>query len=452
MKIIIVGLGKVGATLASQLNEEGNDIIIIDEDAAKVKALSSKYDVMGVIGNGATREVQKEAGVDSADLLIAVTGSDELNLLCCLFAKKSGNCQTIARIKSPEYSTDAAYIKNELGLAMVINPEYAAAQEIARILNFPSAIKIDTFAKGKVEILKVKLPEGSSLVGKSVRDIVTKLRCNVLICTVERDGDVFIPKGDFIFEENDLISIVSSPRSAVSFFKKIGYNIQPAKNVIIVGGGNISHYLCEMLEHEGVHAKVIEKNKEICAVLSEKFRRTTIIHGDATDEATMREEGIATTDAFVALGGIDEENILLSLFARNEGSQKIITKINRIEYNDVIDRLDLGSIIYPKHITADLILRYVRARKNRHGSNMETLYNIIKGKVEAIEFSIGSSSPLIGKTIAELEVNENVIIAAILRGRSVIIPRGQDSFSAGDSVVIVTKDLTLHNLTDALKK
>lgn len=452
MKIIIVGLGKVGATLASQLNEEGNDIIIIDEDAAKVKALSSKYDVMGVIGNGATREVQKEAGVDSADLLIAVTGSDELNLLCCLFAKKSGNCQTIARIKSPEYSTDAAYIKNELGLAMVINPEYAAAQEIARILNFPSAIKIDTFAKGKVEILKVKLPEGSILVGKSVRDVVTKLRCNVLICTVERDGDVFIPKGDFIFEENDLISIVSSPRSAVSFFKKIGYNIQPAKNVIIVGGGNISHYLCEMLEHDGVRAKVIEKNKEICDVLSEKFEKTTIIHGDATDEATMREEGIATTDAFVALGGIDEENILLSLFARNEGSQKIITKINRIEYNDVIDRLDLGSIIYPKHITADLILRYVRARKNRHGSNMETLYNIIKGKVEAIEFSIGNNSPLIGKTIAELEVNENVIIAAILRGRSVIIPRGQDSFSAGDSVVIVTKDLTLHNLTDALKR
>lgn len=452
MKIIIVGLGKVGATLASQLNEEGNDIIIIDEDAAKVKALSSKYDVMGVIGNGATREVQKEAGVDSADLLIAVTGSDELNLLCCLFAKKSGNCQTIARIKSPEYSTDAAYIKNELGLAMVINPEYAAAQEIARILNFPSAIKIDTFAKGKVEILKVKLPEGSILVGKSVRDVVTKLRCNVLICTVERDGDAFIPKGDFIFEENDLISIVSSPRSAVSFFKKIGYNIQPAKNVIIVGGGNISHYLCEMLEHDGVRAKVIEKNKEICDVLSEKFEKTTIIHGDATDEATMREEGIATTDAFVALGGIDEENILLSLFARNEGSQKIITKINRIEYNDVIDRLDLGSIIYPKHITADLILRYVRARKNRHGSNMETLYNIIKGKVEAIEFSIGNNSPLIGKTIAELEVNENVIIAAILRGRSVIIPRGQDSFSAGDSVVIVTKDLTFHNLTDALKR
>lgn len=452
MKIIIVGLGKVGTTLASQLNEEGNDIIIIDEDAAKVKALSSKYDVMGVIGNGATREVQKEAGVDSADLLIAVTGSDELNLLCCLFAKKSGNCQTIARIKSPEYSTDAAYIKNELGLAMVINPEYAAAQEIARILNFPSAIKIDTFAKGKVEILKVKLPEGSILVGKSVRDVVTKLRCNVLICTVERDGDAFIPKGDFIFEENDLISIVSSPRSAVSFFKKIGYNIQPAKNVIIVGGGNISHYLCEMLEHDGVRAKVIEKNKEICDVLSEKFEKTTIIHGDATDEATMREEGIATTDAFVALGGIDEENILLSLFARNEGSQKIITKINRIEYNDVIDRLDLGSIIYPKHITADLILRYVRARKNRHGSNMETLYNIIKGKVEAIEFSIGNNSPLIGKTIAELEVNENVIIAAILRGRSVIIPRGQDSFSAGDSVVIVTKDLTFHNLTDALKR
>ena len=452
MKIIIVGLGKVGETLTAQLNEEGNDIIIIDQNADRVKSVSTKYDVMGVIGNGATREVQKEAGVDSADLLIAVTGSDELNLLCCLFAKKSGNCQTIARIKNPEYSTDAAYIKSELGLAMVINPEYAAAQEIARILNFPSAIKIDTFAKGKVEILKVKLPEGSSLVGKSVRDVVDKLRCNVLVCTVERGGDAFIPKGDFLFEENDLISIVSSPRSAMSFFKKIGYNIQPAKSIIIAGGGNIAHYLCEMLEHSGVHAKVIEKNPATCSELCEKFQKTTIINGDATDEATLREEGIATSDAFVALAGIDEENILLSLFARNEGSQKIITKINRIEYNEVIDRLDLGSIIYPKHITADLILRYVRARKNRHGSSMETLYNIIKGKVEAIEFSISEGSALIGRTIAELKIKESVLIAAILRGRSVIIPRGQDTFQSGDSVVIVTKDLTLHNINDAIKR
>ena len=452
MKIIIVGLGKVGETLTAQLNEEGNDITIIDENTDRVKSISTKYDVMGVIGNGATREVQKEAGVDSADLLIAVTGSDELNLLCCLFAKKSGNCQTIARIKNPEYSTDAAYIKNELGLAMVINPEYAAAQEIARILNFPSAIKIDTFAKGKVEILKVKLPEGSILVGKSARDVVSKLRCNVLICTVERGGDAFIPKGNFVFEENDVISIVSAPRSAVSFFKKIGYNIQPAKRVMIAGGGKISHYLCEMLEHSGVHAKVIEKNPVTCNELSEKFEKTTIINADATDETTLREEGIATTDAFVALGGIDEENILLSLFARNEGSQKIITKINRIEYNDVIDRLDLGSIIYPKHITADLILRYVRARKNRHGSSMETLYNIIKGKVEAIEFSISDASPLIGKSISELKIKESVIIAAILRGRTVIIPRGQDAFQSGDSVVIVTKDLTLHNINDAIKR
>lgn len=452
MKIIIVGLGKVGETLTARLNEEENDIVIIDQDAAKVKSVSSKYDVMGVIGNGATREVQTEAGVDSADLLIAVTGSDELNLLCCLFAKKSGNCQTIARIKNPEYSANATYIKNELGLAMVINPQYAAAQEIARILNFPSAIKIDTFAKGRVEILKVKLPEDSVLVGMTPRDVVSKLRCNVLVCAVERDEEAFIPNGGFVFAGNDVLSIVAAPRSAVTFFKKIGYNIQPAKNVMIVGGGNITHYLLEMLERDGIRAKVIEKNAELCDELSLKFEKSVIINGDATEEELLREEGIDNMDAFVALSSIDEENILLSLFAENQGCHKTITKINRIEYTGVIKRFDLGSMVYPKHLTADLILRYVRARKNLQGSSMETLYNIIKGKVQAIEFTISETSPLIGKMIFELKFRENTLIAAILRGRSVIIPRGQDSICAGDSVVIVTKNLALHNITDVLKK
>ena len=348
MKIIIVGCGKVGEALAAELNEEGNDITVVDQNSDKVKHVATKYDIMGVIGNGATRDTQKEAGVDSADLLIAVTGSDELNLLCCLMAKKAGDCQTIARIKSPEYADDAPYLKDELGLAMVINPEYAAASEIARILKFPSAVKIETFAKGRVELLKFRLPENSPLVGMSLKDAMTKFKSNVLVCTVERGDEAYIPKGDFIFAERDLISIIASVKSTTDFLSKINYKVQTAKDVAIIGGGNVTHYLCEKLERAGIAVKIIEKDRQICEELASTFPSVTVICGNPADEAVLREERVSSCDAFVALTSLDEENILLSLFAKNEGCSKVITKINRIEYDGVINKLDLDSIIYPK--------------------------------------------------------------------------------------------------------
>ncbi|MBO5906669.1 MAG: Trk system potassium transporter TrkA [Clostridia bacterium] len=450
MKVIIVGCGKVGETLAAELNDEGNDVTVVDQNSKKVKYIANKYDIMGVIGNGATREVQKEAGVDTADLIIAVTGSDELNLLCCLMAKKSGDCHTIARIKNPEYAQDAPHLRDELGLAMVINPEYAAAEEIKRILNFPSAIKVETFSKGRVELVKFRMPENSPLIGLSLRDAMIKFKSNVLVCTVERSEEAYIPKGDFVFAEKDVISIIASAKSAADFFDKIGYKSHRVKSVTVIGGSDITHYLCELLDRSGMRIKIIEKAPEKCSELASKFPNVTVINGDPADEDTLVEEGAAEGDAFIALTSHDEENILLSLFAKNADCRKVITKINRIEYDGVISKLDLDSIIYPKNLTADMIIRYIRARQNTLGSNMETLYNLIKGEVEVAEFTVSESSPIIGKPLSELKFKDNALVAAILRDRQLIIPRGQAVINAGDSVVTVTKLLALRDISDIL--
>lgn len=451
MNIIIVGCGKVGATLASQLNNEGNNVTIIDQDADKVKSLANKLDIMGVIGNGASRSVQKDAGIDKTDLLIAVTGNDELNLLSCLVAKKSANCKSIARLKNPEYNLDAPYFKNELGLAMVINPELAAAKEIARILNFPSAIKIETFAKGRVELLKFKLPEGSRLVGMSVKDVASRLKTSVTFCTIERDDKVYIANGNFIFDSKDVISLIASPARAKAFFNKIDYKIQPIKNALIVGGGPITYYLCQLLENSGISCTVVEKDPERCSELATEFEKVTVINANPSDEDTLREEGIGNVDAFVALTGFDEENILLSLFAKKSGSRKIITKINRIDFDDITSHLDLDSLVYPKNITSDTIVSYVRAVNHTSGSNIETVYNLIQGEVEAAEFTVSEGSPIVGIPLMEMSLKPNVLIATIQRGRSQIAPRGSDVIVPGDTVVIVTKGLTLNDITDILK-
>lgn len=451
MNIIIVGCGKVGETLAAELNLGGNNVTIIDRDAAKVKAIANKLDIMGIIGNGASRTTQKEAGIDDADMLIAVTGNDELNLLCCIVAKKSAGCRTIARLKNPEYSTDASYIKNELGLAMVINPELAAAKEIARILNFPSAIKVDIFAKSRVELLTFKLPEDSRLAGMSIKDASMKLKTGVTFCTIERGDDAYIANGNFVFEGKDVISIIASPKQAKDFFSKIDYKIQPIKDALIVGGSAISYYLISLLEKSGISCTVIEKDSARCNELATEFEKATIINADPSDEDTLKEEGIGRVDSFVAMTGIDEENIMLSLFAKKAGTRKVITKVNRIDFDDIISHLDLDSIVYPKNITADIIVSYVRAMNNAGSSSIETLYNLNRGKVEAAEFTVLAGSPIVGIPLMNLSLKPDVLVAAIQRGKVQITPRGQDVIEPGDSVVIVTKDLELNDITDILK-
>ena len=452
MDIIIVGCGKVGRTLVEQLSEMDNNITVVDLRADRVQELSDRFDINGVCGNGATHSVLVEAGVNDADLLIAVTGSDERNLLCCLIAKKAGDCQTIARVRSPQYNSEVPYLKEELGLAMVINPEYAAALEIARVLRFPSAIKIDPFVKGRIELLKFKLPEDSPLVGMAVKDIAPRLHCDILVCTIERGEEVEIANGNSVFQSRDIISIIAEPKNAFAFFKKINYKASPVHDALIAGGGDICHYLCEMLVKSGIAVTVIEKDAAIADKMSEELHGVNIVHEDAINESVLKQNGIDKTDSFVALTNIDEENVLLSLYARTVNDCKMVTKINRIDFDSVIEHLDLDTVIYPRNLTSEYIVRYVRAMKATIGTNLETLYQLIKGKVEAAEFIVKGDGMLTSAPLMNLNLKDGVLVAAIFRGGKVIIPRGSDRLQKDDSVVVVSNHLGLTDMTDLLSK
>lgn len=452
MKIIIAGCGKVGQALTEKLTKEGNEITVIDLRADIVSEMANQYDAMGIVGNGASHSIQSEAGIEKADLFIAVTGSDELNLLCCLLAKKAGDCQTIARVRNPEYSREINYIKEELGLALVINPEYAAAMEIARVLRFPSAIKIDTFAKGRIELLKFRIQEESILNDMKVMDISSRLHCDILVCAVERGEEVFIPRGSFILREKDVVSIIAAPKNASEFFKKIGVVTNQVKDTMIAGGGSIAYYLADILSQMGIKVKIIDKNLERCERLCELLPKADIVHGDASDQNILLEEGMKTAASFVALTNMDEENILLSMLAKKKSKAKVITKINRIAFDEVIDGLDLDTILYPKNVTAEYIIRFVRAMKNSIGSNVETLYRIIENKAEALEFIIREQSDVVGIPLEKLKIKKDILVAGIYRNRKVIIPRGYDEMQVGDSVIIVTTKTGLNDINDIISK
>lgn len=361
MHIIIVGCGNVGSTIVEKLSKEGHNITVIDTKSEAIKNITINYDVMGYVGNGAGHSIQKEAGIEEADLMIAVTDSDELNLLCCLIAKKAGGCHTIARVRNPVYSREISFIKEELGLSMVINPEDAAAMEIARILKFPSAIKIDTFAKGRVELVKYRIEEGSVLCDQALKNISSKLKCDVLVCTVERGEDVYIPDGNFILRAKDEISVVGTVKNGMLFFKKLGVPRARAKNAFIVGGGETAYYLAKQLISIGISVKIVEKDRARCEELSELLPQATLIYGDGTDKDLLMEEGLPQAESFVALTNFDEENIMLSLYVKSISKAKLITKVHRISYDELIGGMELGSIIYPKYITAESIVKHVRA-------------------------------------------------------------------------------------------
>jgi len=452
MKIIVVGCGKVGQKLTEQLNIEKHDITVIDRRGSVVNEISGRLDVMGIVGNGANKEILENAGIKSADLLIAVSGSDELNILCCLLAKKIGGCQTIARIRNVEYSKEINLIKEELGLAMVINPELTAAQEISRLMMFPSAIQIDTFAKGKVELLKFRVNRGSVIDNMTIMDISSKLHCDVLVCVVERGNDVYIPNGNFTINEKDVISIVASPKNASIFFKKLGVMNNRVKDAMIIGGGEISCYLANSLIQMGVDVKIIEKDKEKCENICTLLEKATVICGDASDKQILLQAGLENTEAFISLTNLDEENILLSLYAKALTNCKIITKINRIAFDEVINGLDLDTTICPKNITAEYIVRFVRAMQNSYDSNIETMHEIIDGKVEALEFKIDKSNPKIGVPISEFKLKNNLLFACIYRNGEIIFPRGHDTLMAGDTIIVVTTITGMRDISDIFVK
>lgn len=448
MQIIIVGCGKVGVALTAQLSNEDNNVTIIDVDYDKLSTVSRTYDVMGVHGNGATYNTLSEADIEHTDILIAVTESDELNLLCCVIAKRAANCHTIARVRNPAYSTERDFIRRELGLSMIINPELAASHEIARLLRFPSAIEIDSFAKGRIDMLRLRVPEGSYLAGFALKDISARMQCDVLVCIAQRDEVVMIPDGNYIVREGDILSIIATPRNANDFFRKINIHTNQVKNTMIVGGGEITYYLAMQLESMGIDVKIIEKDRKRCEELSKLLPKAMIIYGDGSDQELLKEEHIGNMESFVACTDMDEENIILSLYARGKVKKKTITKINHLDFNDVIHALDLDSLIYPKHITAEYILQYVRAMCNSIDSNVETLYKLMDDRVEALEFIIRRDSSITNVKLQDLTLKKNILVACIIRKGKVRIPGGQDYFAVGDSVIIVTTHSGLQDIHD----
>lgn len=453
MNIIIAGCGKVGRALAEQLSREKHDVTVIDLRSESIQQVTNTADVRGVVGNGASYEIQMDAGVDKADLMIAVTDADEVNLLSCLIAKKAGGCQTIARVRNPVYHKEIHHIKDELGLSMVINPEWAAAMEMARLLRFPSAIDIDTFANGRIELLRFQLEEKNPLCHHKIRDLSALSQCEVLVCIVERSHEVLIPDGEFILESGDMISVVASPVNASRFFRTIGIETNQVKNTMIIGGGKISFYLAKRLLEMGIQVKIVEKDRAACERLCEQLPDAMVIHGDGTDQALLAEEGLASAEGFAALTNLDEENVMLSLYAKSMSRAKKITKINRNTFDTIISELGIGSLIYPKHITAESILQYVRAMQNSIGSNVETLYRLVDGNAEALEFIIRSRSEVTDIPLQELELKPNILVCAIHRKGKIIIPKGQDCIREGDSVVIITTNCgAFQDIRDILKK
>ena len=452
MQVIIVGCGKVGRTLAEQLQKENIDLTLIDTNEARIESLTDQIDAMGIVGNGASINVLMEAGVESADILIAVTASDELNLLCCLIAQKTAKCHTIARVRNPLYKKEINFIKERLGISMIINPELAAAREISRLLRFPSAIKIDTFAKGRVEMLKFKVMPEFGLDGMTVSAITEKYRADLLICAVEGRSRITIPGGNSVIHDGDYVSVIASPHSAAQFFKKIGLKTNQVKSALVVGGGTISYYLAKMLLDLKINVKIIEKDKSRCEYLSDQLPEATIINGDGTDRSLLLEEGLSQVESFVALTNMDEENIFLSLYAKTVCAGKMVAKVNRLAYDDIIESLDLGSVIYPKYITADNILQYVRATQNSIGSNVETLYHILDDNAEALEFAVKEKSAVTGTPLAELHLKKDLLVGCLNRNGVIRIPRGHDTIEVGDTVIIVTTHKGLDDLTDILER
>ena len=451
MRIVIVGDGKVGYTLTERLASEGHDIVVIDNNSRNLTALGNSLDVITVLGNGASYAVQREAGVEHSDLLIAVTSMDEINMLCCLLAKKLGVKHTIARVRNPDYAEQLLYLKDELGLSMAVNPEMSAALEIGRMLRFPSAIKIETFARGRVDLVEYRIPAESTLCGMALWRLPDVLKVHLLVCAVRRGEEVYIPTGDFVLQAGDHIHITIPLKEAGAFFKRLGVYQQRVKSLMLVGGGRVAYYLAKQMTALGVQVKIIEREEARCAELCERLPRCVIIHSDGTDPDTLQEEGLENADAFVALTGIDEENIIISLYARTRTDGKVITKVDRLSFLGVLGDMGLDSLISPKTITANAIVRYVRAMQNAHGSNVETLHRLMDGRMEVLVFRVRESSRHLGVPLRDLPLKPGLLIGCIVREGKTIIPGGNDTIEAGDSVVVITTNRFFDDFNDIFK-
>jgi trk system potassium uptake protein TrkA len=449
VRIITVGDGKVGLAITAQLSREGHDLLVIDSNENVLKDSVAAYDVQVIQGNGASLPILREAGAGTADLLIAATSGDELNMLTCILAKRLGAKHTIARVRNPEYSEQLVMLREELGLSMAVNPELAAAREAYNILQFPSFISRDSFAKGRVVIVELKIAKGSKLCELPLRRLYTVVDAAVLVCAVERKGQAFIPNGDFILRENDTIYVTAASNHLIKLIAALDLARRRTRNVMIIGGSRIAYYLASMLLQNGVAVKIIERNASRCRELADSLPKAMVIEGDGNRQSLLLEEGLKEMDALVTLTDLDEQNIFLSLYGAHIGVPKNITKVNQTEYSDVIHAMGVESVISPKMLTATEIVRYVRAMAETVGGSVITMHEMVGGKVQALEFLASEKTRYLGKTLLETPVRKNILVACIMRKNRPLIPKGDDCIQKDDTVIVVaTGDRAIVDLND----
>ena len=451
MKIVIIGLGTIGKTILKNLSGEGHTITIIDDDKRIIEDLIEKYDVLGVVGNGASMDIQNEAGVRDADLVIVLTQSDELNILACLVAKKVGAKNTVARVRNPDYRKQITVMKDDLGIAMVVNPEQETANEIFNIINLPSVNQIEHFAKGRVSLVEIVAERGCSLIGETLISIGKKLTTKVLICAVQRGDEVIIPAGNFKIEEGDRIHFTANAKSLGDFLSEANLVKSPFKNIMIVGGGRIGYYLADALSKKKYAIKLIENDPTTAEELAELLPRATVVCGNGTQHDVLIEEGIEAMDAFVALTDIDEENMIVSMFANKKKVKKSITQIKSDDLYGMLDELGINNNVSPKHVVAGRIISYIRALANSVGSSVLTLYQLVNNQVEALEFAAKKQEAFYDKPLRELNMKKNCLIACIIRQNEVIIPNGNSEIHLGDNVIVVTTHKNFDDLNDVIE-
>ena len=451
MKIVIAGTGKVGRTVAAVLSEEDNDVTIIDLDPETVSLVSNDLDVICVEGNAADPEALRGAGVASADLVVAATEKDEVNMVCGIASRKLGAKHVIARIRDPLYLHQVAFLRDAMGLSQIINPEYECAKEISRILRFPGASRVDAFSKGSVEIVEHRIPEKGALDGVALRDLGTRFGARVLVALVEREGNALIPNGSTVLHSGDRLSITGSSRELRRFFVAIGEYKRPVRRVMIMGGGRTAVYLTRLLEESGIDVTIVERSRERCDLLCDLVPQAHIVCGDATFSDVLQEDGIATADGFVALTGDDGDNIITSLYARSCRVEKVVTKVNHEHFADILNDSGLDSIVSPKEIVALQLARYVRGLSDSAGSSVETLYRLVDGKVEVLEFQVLEESACVHVPLRELRLRENILISALIRGSRTILPNGSTVIMPGDHAIVVTAAGRLRSLDEILE-
>lgn len=448
MKIVIIGIGTIGHTILKSIDRVSHTITVIDEDKEKIESVIEHYDVFGVVGNGASREIQQEAGVSSADLVIVLTKSDELNIYACLVAKNIGAKNTIARVRNPEYRGQIMDMQDSLGISMIVNPEMDTAREIFHLINLPSIAQIERFAKGRALLVEIEVESGNMLIGETLISLGRSLKTKVLICAVQRGKDVVIPTGNFEIKEGDRIYFTADANSLAAFLTEINLVRSPLKSVMIVGGDKVGFYLADMLSSKRYKIKLIENDKKRAEELATILPKITVIEGNGTQHELLIEEGIDAMDAFVALTNIDEENMIVSMFANKMRVKKTITQIKNDSLYAMLDELAIKNNVSPTNIVANRILSYIRALDNSRGSNVLTLYRLVNNQVEALEFAVKKQSKLLCKPLKDLTLKSECLIACIIRGEQVIIPNGSSTIELGDNVVVVTTHKNFDDLSD----